>query len=154
MAKSKLVKANEKIAEKVVGGYKKIEESVVGGYKKIENGAVGGFTKISDTFVDQFLTKDGETVEEAKKDCQKSRRKGKQRETQKWREKGDKKEYFYSNDFRNHRRHFICAGYVYGIDTGVGSHDTGYCHRCDRSSHFAGHGACPQKDGWETGHCI
>ena len=39
MAKSKLVKVNEKIAEKVVGGYKKIEEGVVGGYKKIENGA-------------------------------------------------------------------------------------------------------------------
>ena len=66
MAKSKLVKANEKIAEAVVGGYKKIEEGVVGGYKKIENGAVSGFTKISDSFVDQFLTKDGETVEEAK----------------------------------------------------------------------------------------
>ena len=28
MAKSKLVKANEKIADKVVGGYKKIEETV------------------------------------------------------------------------------------------------------------------------------
>ena len=42
MAKSKLVKANEKIAENVVGGYKKIEEGVVGGYKKIENGVVGG----------------------------------------------------------------------------------------------------------------
>ena len=36
MAKSKLVKANEKIAENVVGGYKKIiAENVVGGYKKI-----------------------------------------------------------------------------------------------------------------------
>lgn len=66
MAKSKLVKANEKIADAVVGGYRKIEEGVVGGYKKIENGAVNGFTKISDSFVDQFLTKDGETVEEAK----------------------------------------------------------------------------------------
>ena len=44
MAKSKLVKANEKIAENVVGGYKKIE----------------------DKFVDEFLTRDGETVEEAK----------------------------------------------------------------------------------------
>ena len=66
MAKSKLVKANEKIAEKVVGGYKKIEEGVVGGYKKIENGAVSGFTKISDAFVDQYLTKDGESVKEAK----------------------------------------------------------------------------------------
>lgn len=66
MAKSKLVKANEKIAENVVGGYKKIEEGVVGGYKKIEEGAVGGFNKIADKFVDNFLTKEGETVEEAR----------------------------------------------------------------------------------------
>ena len=55
MAKSKLVKVNEKIAEGVVGGYKKIEE-----------GAVGGFNKIADKFVDNFLTKEGESVEEAK----------------------------------------------------------------------------------------
>ena len=67
MAKSKLVKANEKIAENVVGGYKKINEGVVGGYKKIENGVVGGFNKISDKFVDQFLTREGESVEDAKK---------------------------------------------------------------------------------------
>ena len=55
MAKSKIVKANEKIAEAVVAGYKKIEKSVVSGY-----------TKIEDKFVDTYLTKDGETVEEAK----------------------------------------------------------------------------------------
>ena len=66
MAKSKLVEANEKIAEKVVGGYKAIENGVVGGYKAIENGVVGVYTKIEDKFVDQFLTKDGETVEDAK----------------------------------------------------------------------------------------
>lgn len=66
MAKSKLVKANEKIAENVVGGYKKIEEGVVSGYKKIEDGAVGGFNKIADKFVDSFLTKEGESVEEAR----------------------------------------------------------------------------------------
>lgn len=53
--KSKLVKVNEKIEEKVIGTYKKIEDTVVGGY-----------TKIEDTFVDRYLTKDGETVEEAK----------------------------------------------------------------------------------------
>lgn len=53
MAKSKLVKVNEKIAEHVVSGYKKIEEGVVGEYKKIE-----------DAFVDQFLTKEGGTAEE------------------------------------------------------------------------------------------
>lgn len=39
---------------------------MVGGYKKIEEGAVNGFTKISDSFVDEFLTKDGESVQEAK----------------------------------------------------------------------------------------
>ena len=55
MARSKLVKANEKIAENVVGGY-----------KKIENGMVEGFTKMTDKFVDQFLTHEGESVEEAK----------------------------------------------------------------------------------------
>ena len=55
MAKSKLVKANEKIAKKVVDTYEKIEQSVVGGY-----------TKIEDAFVDRYLTKDGETAEEAK----------------------------------------------------------------------------------------
>ena len=55
MSKSKLVKANEKIADTVVSGYKKIENSVVGAYKKIEDG-----------FVDQFLTHDGETVEDTK----------------------------------------------------------------------------------------
>lgn len=66
MAKSKLVQANEKIAEGVVSGYKKIEEGVVDGYKKIEQGAVEGFNKMSDKFVDSFLTKEGESVEDAK----------------------------------------------------------------------------------------
>ena len=55
MAKSKLIKANEKIAE-----------AVVGGYKKIENAAVKGYEKVEDKFVEAYLTKDGETVEEAK----------------------------------------------------------------------------------------
>ncbi len=55
MAKSKIVKANEKIAE-----------AVVDGYKKIEKGVTQGYTKIEDKFVDAYLTKDGETVEEAK----------------------------------------------------------------------------------------
>ena len=56
MAKSKLVKAN-----------KKMEETVVGTYQKIEDTVVGAYTKIEDAFVDRYLTKDGETVEEAKK---------------------------------------------------------------------------------------
>jgi len=66
MAKSKIVKTHEKIAEAVTGGYRKIEKGVVDGYKKIEQGVVGGYTKMEDKFVDAYLTKDGETVEEAK----------------------------------------------------------------------------------------
>lgn len=55
MAKSKLVKVNEKIAEKASNTFEKIENTVVKGY-----------TKIEDAFVDRYLTKDNETVEEAK----------------------------------------------------------------------------------------
>ena len=55
MAKSRIVKANEKIAKKVTSTFGKIEDTVVGGYTKIEN-----------AFVDRYLTKEGETVEEAK----------------------------------------------------------------------------------------
>ncbi|MBR2408109.1 MAG: hypothetical protein IKB07_04060 [Lachnospiraceae bacterium] len=64
---SKLVEANEKIAEAVVGGYKKIENGVVSGYKKIEQGAVDGFNKVSDKCIEKLFAKEGETVEEAKK---------------------------------------------------------------------------------------
>lgn len=66
MAKSKIVKATERIAEAVTGGYKKIEKGVVDGYKKIEQSVTTEYTKIEDKFVDAYLTKDGETVEEAK----------------------------------------------------------------------------------------
>ena len=66
MAKSKIVQANEKIAEAVTGGYKKMEKGVVDGYKKIEQGVVQGYTKIEDKFIDAYLTKDGETVKQAK----------------------------------------------------------------------------------------
>ena len=66
MAKSKLIKANEKIAETVTGGYRKIAIGVVDGYKKIEHCVTEGYRKIEDKFVDAYLTKDGETVEEAK----------------------------------------------------------------------------------------
>lgn len=60
MATSKLVKANEKIAETAAAGFQKIGDAVVGGY-----------TKIEDRFVDRYLTKDGETVEQAKARLQK-----------------------------------------------------------------------------------
>ena len=55
MAKSKIVKANEKIAEKVTAGFQKVSDTVVSGYLKIE-----------DKFVDQYLTKEGESLEDAK----------------------------------------------------------------------------------------
>ena len=55
-----------KIAEAVVDGYKKIENGVVDSYKKIEDGAVDGFNKIADRFVEKYLLKEGETVEEAR----------------------------------------------------------------------------------------
>ncbi len=67
---SKLVETNEKIAEAVVGGYKKIETGVVEGYKKIETGAVDGFNKVSDKCVEKLFTKEGESVEDAKKRLQ------------------------------------------------------------------------------------
>jgi len=66
MAKSKIVKVNEKIAEGAVAGYKKIEETVVSGYNKVEEAVVEGYTKIEDAFVDRYLTWEGETVAEAK----------------------------------------------------------------------------------------
>ncbi len=50
----------------VVAGYKAIEHGAVAGYKAIEHAAVSGFTKVSDKFVGTFLTKEGESVEEAK----------------------------------------------------------------------------------------
>ncbi|MFT8424180.1 MAG: hypothetical protein ABF682_10285 [Liquorilactobacillus sp.] len=56
MAKSKLIKTNKKIADTVVGLHNKIKDGVVGGYSKVE-----------DKFIDQYLTKDGESVEDARK---------------------------------------------------------------------------------------
>ena len=56
-----------KVENAVVGAYKKIENGVVGGYKKIEDGVVEGFNKVTDKCVEKLFTKEGETVEEAKK---------------------------------------------------------------------------------------
>ena len=44
------------------------------GYKKVEQGVVSGYTKIEDKFVAAYLTKDGETVEEAKERLKKERK--------------------------------------------------------------------------------
>lgn len=45
---------------------KKIEDAVVEGDQKIEDGVVGGYKKIEDKFIDTFLARSGETVEEAR----------------------------------------------------------------------------------------
>lgn len=67
MAKSKLVKMNEEIADNVTKGFHKIGETVVTGFQKLSDGVVNGYTKIEDKFVDQYLTKDGESIIDAKK---------------------------------------------------------------------------------------
>ena len=67
MAKSKLVEVNDKIAKKVTEGFGKITDAVVGGYRKVEDGVTGGYEKIEDKFVETYLTREGETVEDAKK---------------------------------------------------------------------------------------
>lgn len=55
MEKSKLEKANETIGSKVIAAYKGIEHTVVDQY-----------TKVEDRFVGRFLTREGETVQQAK----------------------------------------------------------------------------------------
>lgn len=50
----------------MAGTFEKIEKAVVGGYTKVEDAVVGGYTKVEDAFVDRYLTRDGETVEDAK----------------------------------------------------------------------------------------
>lgn len=63
MAKSKLVNANQKIAEQVTSGFQKLSNTVVEGY-----------TKIEDKFVDQYLTNDNESIAEAKARLKKENR--------------------------------------------------------------------------------
>lgn len=66
VAKSKFIEANEKVAAAATDGYKKIEKGIVESYKKVEAGAVAGYAKLEDKFVDRFLTRNGETIEQAK----------------------------------------------------------------------------------------
>lgn len=66
MEKSKFIKANEKIAEKVVNVYKAVEGAAIEGYGKVESAAVEGYEKVENAFVNRFLAREGETLEEAK----------------------------------------------------------------------------------------
>ena len=55
LMKSKIVEANEKIAEDVTRGF-----------QKIQDGVVNGFSKIEDSFISRYLLREGESIEEAK----------------------------------------------------------------------------------------
>lgn len=66
MTKHKIIKANEKIAEKVVDTFEKVEDVVTGSYFKIE-----------DSFVAHYLAKEGETVMDAKNRLKKEQEKRK-----------------------------------------------------------------------------
>lgn len=44
----------------------RIEKTVVDTYKSIEETVVGAYQKVEDAFVEKFLAKPGESVEEAK----------------------------------------------------------------------------------------
>lgn len=63
---SKFSEVNKKIEKAVVGGYQKVEKGVTAGYQKVEDSVTAGYQKVEDRFVDAFLRKDGETVEQAK----------------------------------------------------------------------------------------
>lgn len=59
-------KLNKTIEDAVVGGYQKIETAAVDGYQKVEQAAVSGYRKVENRFVGAFLTREGESVAEAK----------------------------------------------------------------------------------------
>ena len=64
---NKLLQANKKIENAVVGGYKAIEDGAVSGYQAVENAFVGGYKKIEKKFVDAFLTPDSEPEQPGEK---------------------------------------------------------------------------------------
>ena len=61
------MQAEERLVEKCGEKGEEIAEESVKAYKAIEGGVVGGYKKIEDAFVGKFLTKEGESVEDAKK---------------------------------------------------------------------------------------
>ena len=81
-----VVEGYQKIEDGVVTGYKQIEDGVVSGMKKISDGftgavldeegnlktgkvgeaVVGAYKKVENAFVNTFMAKEGETVEDAK----------------------------------------------------------------------------------------
>ena len=62
----KFIDANLELGKELTTGFNKMADGVVKGYKIIETGVVGAYTAIEDGFVGSFLTREGETVAEAK----------------------------------------------------------------------------------------
>ena len=69
----KAKKIYQSVEEGAENGYKTVEDTVMKGYETVEKNVtegyktvVDGFNKIADKFVDTFLTRDGETTEQAK----------------------------------------------------------------------------------------
>ena len=60
LMKSKIVEANEKIAEDV---------------QKIQDGVVNEFSKIEDSFISRYLLREGESLDEAKERLKKEEQK-------------------------------------------------------------------------------
>lgn len=59
-------KAYEAVEGSVIKTYNAIEKGVVGAYQAVENAVVGTFNRMTDAIVGKVLTREGETVEEAK----------------------------------------------------------------------------------------
>ena len=62
----KFIDANLQLGEGLAQGFTKMSDGVVSGYKAVEAGVVKGYTAIEDGFVSSFLTREGETVAQAK----------------------------------------------------------------------------------------
>lgn len=62
----KFADANLRLGEDLTAGFDRMSGGMVRGYKAIENGVVKGYTAIEDGFVSSFLTREGETVQDAK----------------------------------------------------------------------------------------
>ena len=63
---NKLMNAEKAMEKAVTNAYVAVETAVVAGYKAVESATVAGYRKIEDGFVEKFLTRDGESLEEAK----------------------------------------------------------------------------------------
>lgn len=54
------------MAEKFTDKLQKIEDGVVGTYQKIEGGVTSAYQKVEDKFINTFIARGDETIEEAK----------------------------------------------------------------------------------------